>query len=78
MPMSDGFGASSTGCDTGIGLSLEGVMTSVADIGSFQRFTSAMPQKLTQAADAGKARKSEDSCGGGAIYLPHTYRWRGL
>ncbi|WP_155295068.1 hypothetical protein [Rhizobium sp. RCAM05973] len=29
-------------------------MTSVADIGSFQRFTSAMPQKLKKAADAGK------------------------
>ncbi|MBB6485317.1 hypothetical protein [Rhizobium lusitanum] len=44
-------------------------MTSVADIRSFQRFTSAMPQKLTKAADAGKARKSEDSCGGRASYL---------
>jgi len=35
-----------------------------------------MPQKLAKAADADKARKSEDSCGGGTSYLPRTYRWR--
>jgi len=28
-----------------------------------------MPQKLAKAADAGKARKSEDSCGGRTSYL---------
>jgi len=37
-----------------------------------------MPQKLTKAADAGKARKSEDSRGGGTHGLPDTCCWRGL